>query len=154
MAHNQRIWKNQSMQGKKFIPIAILLFWAGFVSSISFMEAWVKFRADGVTLPVGLSIGMKVFTALNRVEWVLLALFLATLLTTRSFTNHAKVITAIVVVMLGLQTFWLLPDLSERAIQIIQGNQPEGSATHMLFGVAEITKVVTLIAGSWILARK
>jgi len=59
-----------------------------------------------------------------------------------------------VVAMLGLQTFWLLPDLSERAIQIIQGNQPEGSATHMLFGVAEITKVVTLIAGSWILARK
>lgn len=142
------------MQGKKFIPIAILLFWAGYLSSISFMEAWVKFRAEGVTLPVGLSIGMKVFTALNRVEWVLLALFLATLFYFRSFTNHAKVITAIVVAMLGLQTFWLLPDLSERAIQIIQGNQPEGSATHMLFGVAEITKVVTLIAGSWILARK
>lgn len=142
------------MQGKKFTPISILLFWAGYVSSISFMEAWVKFRAEGVTLPVGLSIGMKVFTALNRVEWVLLALFLATLFYFRSFTNHAKVITAIVVAMLGLQTFWLLPDLSERAIQIIQGNQPEGSATHMLFGVAEITKVVTLIAGSWILARK
>ncbi len=142
------------MQGKKFIPIAILLFWAGFVSSISFMEAWVKFRAEGVTLPVGLSIGMKVFTALNRVEWVLLALFLATLLTTRSFTNHAKVITAIVVVLLALQTFWLLPDLSERAIRIIEGNPSEGSATHMLFGIAEITKVVTLIAGSWILARK
>lgn len=142
------------MQGKKFIPIAILLFWAGYVSSISFMEAWVKFRAEGVTLPVGLSIGMKVFTALNRVEWVLLALFLASLFYFRSFTNHAKVITAIVVAMLGLQTFWLLPDLSERAIQIIQGNQPEGSVTHMLFGVAEITKVVTLIAGSWILARK
>lgn len=142
------------MQGKKFIPISILLFWAGFVSSISFMEAWVKFRAEGVTLPVGLSIGMKVFTALNRVEWVLLVVFLATLLTYRSFTNHARFITAIVVAMLALQTFWLLPDLSERAIQIIQGDQPEGSATHMIFGVAEITKVVTLISGSWILARK
>jgi hypothetical protein len=118
------------------------------------MEAWVKFRAEGVTLPVGLSIGMKVFTALNRVEWVLLAVFLATLLTYRSFTNHARFITAIVVAMLALQTFWLLPDLSERAIQIIQGDQPEGSATHMIFGVAEITKVVTLISGSWILARK
>jgi hypothetical protein len=53
------------------IPVSgIFFFWAGFVCSISFMEAWLKFRAPGVTLPVGLSIGKLVFTALNRMEWV------------------------------------------------------------------------------------
>lgn len=53
-----------------FLIIAVVLFWAVFVSSISFMEAWIKFQADGVTLPVGLSIGKKVFKTLNSVEWI------------------------------------------------------------------------------------
>ena len=57
------------------ISAAIVFFWAGSVFSISFMESWLKFRAEGVTLPIGLSIGRKVFKALNRMEWVFLFLF-------------------------------------------------------------------------------
>ena len=56
---------------KQFISF-ILIFWAGFVSAISFMEAWLKFQAEGVSREIGLSIGKLVFTALNRVEIVLL----------------------------------------------------------------------------------
>ena len=48
--------------------IGIAFIWAGFVCAISFMEAWLKFRAPGVTLPVGLSIGRLIFSALNKVE--------------------------------------------------------------------------------------
>jgi uncharacterized membrane protein (DUF485 family) len=33
----------------------------GFVGAISFMEAWIKFRAPGVTLSIGLGIGKLVF---------------------------------------------------------------------------------------------
>jgi len=44
---------------------------------ISFLEAWVKFRADLVTRAVGLDVGRTVFHALNRVE---IALSLATFL--------------------------------------------------------------------------
>lgn len=56
-------------------PIALVcvFVWVGFVCAISFMEAWLKFRAEGVTLPIGLGIGRLVFQALNRVEWVLAA---------------------------------------------------------------------------------
>lgn len=142
------------MKRNLFFPLAILLIWAGFVSSISFMEAWVKFRADGVTLPVGLSIGVKVFTALNRMEWVFLALYITTSFVGRSCSKIFRTITAIVMIILAIQTFWLLPDLSDRAVQIIAGGQPPGSYTHILFGIVEVIKVVTLAAGSWLVFRK
>ena len=48
------------------------MFWLGMVVAISFLEAPLKFRAPGVTLPVGLGIGRLVFKALNVVEVVLL----------------------------------------------------------------------------------
>ncbi|MCU4174022.1 hypothetical protein [Carboxylicivirga sp. N1Y90] len=55
--------------------IAILFaFWAGMISAISFIEAWLKFKAPRVTREIGLGIGKLVFTALNRVELVLLLL--------------------------------------------------------------------------------
>jgi hypothetical protein len=50
-------------------------------AGISFLESWVKFRADLVTRVVGLDVGRNVFHALNRVEIVLaLAGFLLTVL--------------------------------------------------------------------------
>ena len=142
------------MNRNLFFPLAILLLWAGFVRSISFMEAWVKFRAEGVTLSVGLSIGMKVFTALNRMEWVFLALFIIASIAGRTSDRIFRAITAIVLGILLVQTFWLLPDLSGRAIRIIAGEQPPRSFTHVLFGVVEVAKVVTLAAGAWLFFRK
>src|SRR5665647_802388 len=52
-----------------FIMIICSFLWAGFIGAISFMESWLKFRAPGLTMPVGLNIGKLVFSALNKVEW-------------------------------------------------------------------------------------
>lgn len=52
------------------LALPSIFLWIGFVCAISFMEAWVKFRAPGVTLPLGLGIGSLVFKALNKAEWV------------------------------------------------------------------------------------
>src|SRR4029078_7359155 len=41
------------------------------VLAISFLEAPLKFRAPGVTVPIGLGIGRLVFRALNIVELIL-----------------------------------------------------------------------------------
>ena len=43
------------------LALAGVFLWIGFVSAISFMEAWLKFRAPGVTLTLGLGIGRLVF---------------------------------------------------------------------------------------------
>ncbi|MET9112104.1 hypothetical protein ABZX29_36775, partial [Streptomyces zhihengii] len=48
--------------------------WIGAVAAVSFLEAPLKFRAPGITLPLGLSVGRLVFRALTRLEAVLLVL--------------------------------------------------------------------------------
>ena len=58
------------------VVAAVSFTWLGMVLAISFLEAPLKFRAPGVTVPLGLGIGRLVFRALNRVEMVLLVLAL------------------------------------------------------------------------------
>ncbi len=53
------------------------------VLAISFLEAPLKFRAPGVTLPIGLGIGRVVFRALNGVEVVLAAVVAVALVVDR-----------------------------------------------------------------------
>ena len=128
------------------IPKAIVFFWAGFVSSISFMEAWLKFRAPGVTLHIGLSIGKKIFTALNRVEWVFLALFSATLFgSMEAEPVRAIPLLVILLAILLIQTFLLLPRMTKRIVRIENGETLEKSILHVYFGLAELVKVVILV---------
>jgi hypothetical protein len=125
-----------------FATIAVLLFWAGFVSSISFMEAWLKFRAPGVTLPIGLSIGKMIFTALNLMEWLFLMASLILIFISGNLKCGASLnIFILLTLILLLQTFLLLPGLTERANTIIEGGTLEKSMLHIYFGVLEILKV-------------
>jgi hypothetical protein len=50
--------------------------WLGMIASISFVEAPLKFRAPGVTVEIGVGIGHLVFTAINKIEWILFTLWL------------------------------------------------------------------------------
>ena len=57
--------------------------WLGMVLAISFLETPLKFRAPGISLPLGLGIGRLVFRALNTTEITLAAVLLAALLSYR-----------------------------------------------------------------------
>lgn len=134
--------------------VAILFaFWAGLVSAISFLEAWIKFRADGVTREIGLSIGKLVFTALNRIEIVLAITIWILLLRQKKFKVFALSISNLlfltVSLILALQTLWLLPQLISRAEIIIHGLEPSGSSVHIWFILLEATKLVLLIVLSF-----
>lgn len=137
------------MKQKNLAPF-ILIFWAGFVSAISFFEAWLKFKAPGITLPLGLGIGQLVFTAMNRIEWVLLGLFIFAVVYTRRRLQIIGKTSAILFFMLSLllslQTFWFLPELNQRADLIIAGQRPDDSMVHLFYGLAEVIKVLSLIA--------
>jgi hypothetical protein len=135
----------------KILTITVL-FWAGFVSSISFLEAWIKFRAEGVTQVIGLSIGKKVFTAMNRVEWIFLLIFLLSVLIPQ-LTDSYGILTggSLVAILLSWQTFYLLPALNKRAVMIINGNLPKKSTVHLLYGVAETVKVAALLVTGYLL---
>ncbi len=138
------------------IFISIMFFWAGFVSSISFMEAWLKFRAAGVTLSIGLSIGKKIFSALNHVEWVLFFCGIITFYFGKFHRNRRFVFFfSLVLGILLVQTFFLLPELVERANSIINGQIVEKSVVHFVFGILEVLKVsVIILLGFWGLNKK
>jgi hypothetical protein len=130
----------------KYPVIVILVFlWIGFVCAISFMEAWLKFRAPGVTVPIGLSIGKLVFGALNKIEWILaIAIGLSLLFGKNTVWISQNIYFAIPLLLLLLQTVWLLPALDERARQVIQGMNVASSKLHIYFVAFELIKVASL----------
>jgi hypothetical protein len=62
------------------ISVAAAFTWLGMVLAISFLETPVKFRAPGITIPLGLGIGRIVFRALNIAEMVLAAVVVVSLI--------------------------------------------------------------------------
>src|SRR5690554_3483361 len=129
------------------MPIALIcsFLWIGFVCAISFMEAWLKFRAPGITVPLGLGIGRLVFGALNKVEWVLALVAIASLFFVGVGGWRPRYLFLLVpVVFLALQTVWLLPALDARAELHIQGQPVPPSYLHFYFIAIELIKVICL----------
>ena len=124
------------------LAIISVFLWIGFVCSISFMEAWLKFSAPGVTVPIGLGIGRLVFSALNKVEWLLGLLIIGNLIVSKNkLATFSNLLYFIPILLLVLQTFWLLPALDARAEIYIQGQIPPASTLHYYFVGIEIIKI-------------
>jgi hypothetical protein len=117
------------------------------------MEAWLKFQAEGVSREIGLSIGKLVFTALNRVEIVLLVSVWIILIIQKRYKirqlNANNLMIWCLTVILFVQTFWLLPELVERAEIIIMGDVPRDSSVHLFYILFELIKVIVLIVLSF-----
>jgi hypothetical protein len=116
-----------------FLILSSLLLWCGCIIAISFIEAWLKFRAPGITVPLGLAIGKLVFRALNKTEWILVTIILFIYLLGPSSNTALLPYFLIPIVILLLQTFWLLPALDTRAAAVIQGNIVPKSRLHVYF---------------------
>ncbi len=129
-----------------FIIIICSFLWAGFICAISFMESWLKFRAAGITMPVGLSIGNLVFTALNKVEWAFtIIIAISLLLISSEITSLDNMWFFIIVIILITETVWLLPALNKRAKSIIAGKTLPRSRLHWYFVIGELVKLLLLI---------
>src|SRR5690606_32082900 len=109
------------------------------------MEAWLKFRAAGVTLTVGLNIGRLIFSYLNKVEWVFVLLSLVLIYAGGGLMYKKSIILLVPVLMVFLQTIWLLPALDHRAVLQITGANAGPSNLHFYYLGAELIKVVSLI---------
>lgn len=129
------------------LPFALCctFLWIGFVCAISFMEAWLKFRAPGISLPLGLGIGRLVFNALNKVELTIVILIGIAILWSR--TPVFQIQNLILVFPIGIvliQTFWLLPALDKRAQMHIDGKTVQPSKLHFYYVGLELLKVISL----------
>lgn len=140
--------KIPSQQTIMYSIVLIAVFvWMGFVCSISFMEAWLKFRAPHVTLSAGLSIGKLVFAALNKIEWMLGGVVATAVFLNDQRPRLAKSIFLFIpIIILVLQTSWLLPYLNERAEKIIQGMNVPFSFVHFYYIFLEFIKIFSLFA--------
>jgi len=128
-------------------PLALIItfIWIGFICAISFMEAWLKFRAPGVTLPIGLGIGRLVFSALNKVEWVFAIAIIANYILEKDLnTVRTLFVFGIPLMILLIQTIWLLPALDVRAVLQIQRQTVPFSNLHFYYVGMEVIKVFSL----------
>ena len=128
-------------------PLALVAtcIWIGFVCAISFMEAWLKFRAPGINLPLGLGIGRLVFNALNKVEWVLaLSIIMNVCFRKRPVMERFHVSFAVAFLILLIQTVYALPELDLRAELHIQNLEVPPSNLHFYYIIMEFVKVICL----------
>jgi len=120
--------------------------WLGMVIAISFIEAPLKFRAPGVTVPIGLGIGRLVFRALNIAEVVLATCLLATVALGRPAMSSTA-FAVVAVVLLVIQLSAVRPRLNRRSERVLAGEgSPARSHAHLAYVVTEVLKVAALLA--------
>jgi hypothetical protein len=131
---------------------AAVFAWLGMVVAISFLEAPLKFRAPGVSLPLGLGIGRLVFRALNVCELVL-ALTIAAAFVIRPPAMGAMVASGLAALTLMVQLIVVRPLLTRRTRAVLAGADAPGSHAHLAYIGLESAKVVALlIAGVLLLS--
>ncbi|WP_406430155.1 hypothetical protein OHB00_00605 [Streptomyces sp. NBC_00631] len=123
---------------------AVTFLWLGMVLAISFLEAPLKFRAPGVTIPIGLGIGRMVFRALNLVEAVLAAVVIA-MVAVGGPPAAVVVLTAVVAVLLAIQLGVVRPRLNRRSDRVLAGEDLPRSRGHVYYVAFETAKVIVLI---------
>ncbi|WP_225851114.1 hypothetical protein [Streptomyces sp. HPF1205] len=133
---------------------AVTFVWLGMVLAISFLEAPLKFRAPGVTIPIGLGIGRMVFRALNTVEAALAAAVVA-LVATGSPSGAALALAVVTAAVLAAQLVFVRPGLNRRSDAVLAGEDPalRRSRAHLYYIALEAVKVFALVAlGATVLA--
>ncbi|MFF2202135.1 hypothetical protein [Streptomyces sp. NPDC058145] len=124
---------------------AVVFVWLGMVLAISFLEAPLKFRAPGVTIPIGLGIGRLVFRALNAVETALAVVVIAAV-AMGGATAGAVGLTAAAAVLLAAQLAVVRPRLNRRSDRVLAGEDLPRSRGHLWYVALELAKVVALFA--------
>jgi hypothetical protein len=139
--------------------LAVPFIWLGMVLAISLLETPLKFRAPGITLPLGLGIGRLAFRALNAAELALaVTLSLAVLLAgdagDADLRSAATTVLIAVWTLLLIQVAVLRPRLDRRADQRVHGQTPPRSRLHLAYIAAECAKVVLLPTLGILLTRR
>jgi hypothetical protein len=135
------------------LAVATVFVWLGMVLAISFLEAPLKFRAPGITIPLGLGIGRLVFKALNLCEVVLAATALVGVVLGRAPVGVLVAVGA-AVVALGAQVLAVRPALTRRSDAVLADASVAESGrshAHVVYVGFELVKVVALLVGGVLL---
>ncbi|MFM9376196.1 hypothetical protein [Gordonia sp. VNK21] len=128
--------------------VALLFVWLGMVVAISFIEAPLKFRAPGITIPLGLGIGRLVFRALNSVEVVIAVALAITAAVGGDWPTSTLVAFLVATAALLVQVVAIRPVLARRSDAVLADpeNVPEQrSHAHLWYVAFDLIKVAALI---------
>ena len=140
-----------ALQGPPWARAALLVvpaLWLGMITGISLIEAPLKFTAPGITIPLGLGIGRRVFLAMNIVE-VVLALVLVRAVwrcVGRPARDRLWVLTGAAVVVLLAKVAVIRPFLNRRTDAVLAGDFGGGSLAHYIYVGAEALLILALVA--------
>lgn len=132
------------------LAAAVVFAWLGMVLAISFLEAPLKFRAPGITVPLGLGIGRLVFRALNAVE-IVLATVVVLAVATAPPGPISLAGACIAVAVLTVQILVVRPRLRRRSDAALAaqtappGGIIERSRAHYAYAGLEVVKVAALL---------
>lgn len=135
------------------LAVAAIFVWLGMVFAISFLEAPLKFRAPGITIPLGLGIGRLVFRALNICEVVLAAVALVAVVLGRA-PGGATAALVVAVAVLGAQVLAVRPALTRRSDAVLADPavaESGRSNAHVVYVGFEAVKVVALLVSGVLL---
>lgn len=132
-------------QSAAMLLTALCFVWAGMTLGISFLETPVKFTAPSVTLLVGLDIGRHVFGMFNKVEIIGAVLAGGLIILAHALRTLGLPVSAVILVVI-LQTGWLLPLLDARVGMILAGRTPPGTSYHLVYILLELLKLICLMA--------
>nr|WP_046283493.1 hypothetical protein [Mycobacterium sp. UM_NZ2] len=132
------------------LAAAVVFAWLGMVLAISFLEAPLKFRAPGITIPLGLGIGRLVFRALNAVEIVLATVVVLAVATALPGPISLAGV-CVAVAVLSVQILVVRPRLRRRSDAVLAaqtappGGIIERSRAHYAYAGLEMVKVAALL---------
>lgn len=133
------------MSGLHALQIAATFVWFGAVFAISFIEAPVKFLAEGLTVEVGVNIGRLVFRALHMFELILVGLLLLLQIGLQSTFLTSTGILLVLTAILLTQVLYLRPTLHRQAVQegLTQGISRRKA--HHWYIIIEVLKLAGLV---------
>ncbi|WP_417367042.1 hypothetical protein [Glutamicibacter arilaitensis] len=124
-----------------FIPAL----WLGLIIGISFIEAPLKFTAPGITIPLGLGIGRRVFFAMNMVEILFFIALLAGSIKRGVDKMWGWGVGAVGLLLL-IKTVAIRPGLSARTDAVLAGSSESGSLWHYAYIGVEFFLFIALAA--------
>ena len=104
----------------------------------------IRFTAPLMTRPVALDVGRVVFAALNKAELIAL-LILLIVVRVSGRARELWMQCSVLILILLTQSIWLLPQLTERSLQIIAGSEPPPSVVHGTYSTLELLKLLLLL---------
>lgn len=138
---------------RQHLMAMVQLIWCGMVLGISFLESWIKFRAQFSVRYITLDIGRTVFFSLNRVELVL-----SSILYILGRMGKMMLLDWVPISFLLVQVLVLQPLLDSSAIVVItEATQKKKNhlairspLVHMAYVLLEVIKVIVLFYASYI----